>query len=142
MSTLKMNYVLHLAAILAGLIVLQALRYPDPDPGSEAMIPSMMGPALFMGSAFLALGLPVFFRLVFIHRNRHEKRISEKTFIRFEKNLIHMVMLAPYPALAGYYFQISTFHFTGSVLMGLYAVYYYFPSRKRMAMERRVFRVG
>ena len=137
----KESYAFHLVPIFAGFIALLATRHLGLIATDLPAVCRAMAPVLFMLSACFALILPLLYRMAFIHRNRYEKKISERIFTRFEKNLIHIAMVTPYLALVGYFLKISTFHFTGSVLMGLYAVYYYFPSQRRMASERRIFRV-
>ena len=141
MDPVKKSYFIHLIIVSMVFVALQAARH---------LIPMDISPAtagwaaawLFFSTAVFALGLPVLYRLVFVHQNRNSTGVSEKAFIRFEKNLVHLIMVAPYLVLAGYYLQIPGFHFTGSALMGLYAVYFYFPSHRRMAAERCLFRVG
>jgi hypothetical protein len=50
-------------------------------------------------------------------------------------------MITPYLALPACLFELPKFHFTGTVLMALYAAYYYYPSKKRVDFDRRIFRV-
>ena len=142
MDTVKRSYTLHIVPIFAGTAALPALRHLGLIAADPAAVCRATAPVLFLSSACFALVLPLLYRLAFIYRHRHDSKISERAFTRFEKNLVHLAMVTPYLALAGYVCNISSFHFTGSALMGLYAVYYYFPSRKRLASEKRLFRVG
>jgi hypothetical protein len=37
--------------------------------------------------------------------------------------------------------QLPRFHLAGTIIMALYALYYYYPSKRRIDFERRIFRV-
>jgi hypothetical protein len=50
-------------------------------------------------------------------------------------------MATPYVALIAQILQLPRFHLGGTIIMALYAVYYYYPSKRRIEFERRVFRV-
>jgi len=43
--------------------------------------------------------------------------------------------------LVAYLLEFPRFYLAGTVLMALYAVYYYYPSKKRIQFERKIFRV-
>jgi hypothetical protein len=50
-------------------------------------------------------------------------------------------MATPYVALIAQILQLPRFHLAGTIVMALYAVYYYYPSMRRIEFDRRVFRV-
>ncbi|CAB1058248.1 hypothetical protein D1BOALGB6SA_3004 [Olavius sp. associated proteobacterium Delta 1] len=54
--------------------------------------------------------------------------------------MIYVVMITPYFALAAYLLQMLRFYSSGAILMGLYAVYYFYPSQTRIAFDRRITR--
>jgi len=99
-----------------------------------------IGPSIFVLSVILALALPIFYRTVFAHNRRHTERISEIELIKFERNLIYMTLVTPYLALTALVLELSRFYTAGTILMGIYAVYYFYPSKKRIALDRRIFR--
>jgi hypothetical protein len=37
--------------------------------------------------------------------------------------------------------QLPRFHLAATIIMALYAVYYYYPSKRKLKFERRIFRV-
>ena len=138
----RTTYLWHIIPICVGFGVLCGLRQLTRiDRLMQPVTSDPWGALVFVLSAGFALALPIGYRLVFVHRYRHRFHVPSRTFIRFEKNLVHIVMGAPYAALAGYGLGIGTFHFAGSLLMAIYAVYYYYPSEKRLAAESRLFRV-
>jgi len=61
--------------------------------------------------------------------------------LKFERNLLYIAMTTPYVGLIAQILQLPRFHLAGTIIMGLYAVYYYYPSKKRLDFERRIFRV-
>ncbi|MBW1715603.1 MAG: hypothetical protein JRJ77_07220 [Deltaproteobacteria bacterium] len=101
----------------------------------------LLAPLLFVLSVVFAIALPIFFRTLFAHNIRDQKSVSEAALLRFERSFLHIVLVTPYVTLSAYVFALPRFHLAGTVLMALYAVYYYYPSRKRIQFERRIFRV-
>jgi hypothetical protein len=96
---------------------------------------------VFILSVIFAVALPIFYRALFAHSVRHLKNLSEKKLIKFELNLLYFSLVTPYLALIAFLLELPRFHLAGTVLMTLYAVYYYYPSRKRIRFEKRIFRV-
>jgi hypothetical protein len=99
------------------------------------------GPFIFILCIALAIAFPIFYRAFFAHKNRDIISVSDKKLLKFERNLINVVMMTPYLALLSYSFDLPRFYTASAILMGLYAVYYFYPSEKRIAFERRIFRV-
>ena len=101
----------------------------------------ILAPLLFILSVVFAIALPIFFRTLFANSVRQKKSVSEADLLKFERTFLYIALVTPYIALAGYMFELPRFHLGGTVIMALYAVYYYFPSQKRIQFERRIFRV-
>ncbi len=101
----------------------------------------ILAPLLFILSVIFAIALPIFFRTLFAHSVRHQKNVSEADLLKFERTFLYIALVTPYITLAGYMLELPRFYLGGTVIMALYAVYYYFPSQKRIQFERRIFRV-
>ena len=101
----------------------------------------IFAPLVFVLSVVFAIAWPIFFRTLFAHKIRHQKSISEVDLIKFERNFLYIVLVTPYLMLTAYLLEFPRFYLAGTVLMALYAVYYYYPSKKRIQFERRIFRV-
>ncbi|MFH2132584.1 MAG: hypothetical protein ABIK68_19560 [bacterium] len=97
--------------------------------------------ATFIGSLVFAIAAPIFIRTIFAHRQRHQTHIPEDRFIRFELNLIRVALLTPYFSLVAYLWDFPEFYMAGSFLAALYAIYYFYPSQRRIIFEKRIFRV-
>ncbi|MBU0988417.1 MAG: hypothetical protein KKH68_14300 [Proteobacteria bacterium] len=101
----------------------------------------VFAPMVFVLAVFFAVALPIFFRTLFAHKMRHRKNISKIDLIKFERSLIGIISVAPYLALAAYIFEFPRFYCAGILLSALYAVYFYYPSEKRIRFDQRLFRV-
>jgi Ca2+/Na+ antiporter len=99
------------------------------------------GPLIFILGIVLAIAFPIFFRALFAHKSRDLINLSEKKLLKFERTLINVVMITPYLALIAYFFELPRFYTASAILIGLYAVYYFYPSKTRIAFEKRIFRV-
>ncbi len=104
-------------------------------------VPDILSPALFILSVFFAVALPILYRTLFANRIRHQTSTPETDWLKFEKNLIRIALVTPYLTVFAYFLQIPKFHLSGTTLAALYAAYYFYPSKKRIAFEKRIFRV-
>jgi hypothetical protein len=86
--------------------------------------------------------MPVLYRTLYVSKIRDRKSISKDEFIKFEKNLIIMVMVAPYITIIALLFNLPGFYFGGIILFAIYSVYYYYPSSKRIKFEKKIFRLN
>ncbi|MGB5749400.1 MAG: hypothetical protein WBM69_20635 [Desulfobacterales bacterium] len=136
----KTYFIFLLPAILGFILAVGAKAYGlieiDPVKFTE-----IAGPLIFILGIVLAVGFPIFYRALFAHKSRDLINLSEKKLLRFERTLINVVMITPYLALTAYFFELPRFYTASAVLIGLYAVYYFYPSKTRIGFERRIFKV-
>ncbi|MCB2169823.1 MAG: hypothetical protein KQI78_19355 [Deltaproteobacteria bacterium] len=100
------------------------------------------GPILFILTAVCALAGPILYRTLFAHSKRNHTRIAADTFFTFERHLILIGMAALGLAMVADFLAVSFFYRSGSLLIALYAVYCGFPSKKRLALDRRIYRAA
>jgi hypothetical protein len=98
-------------------------------------------PVLFFLSMVTAAAAPILIRALFAHRMQHRSWISKPEFLRFQRHLILVVMATPYLALTAYALAVPGFYLAGIFLAMLYALYYHYPSQRRLVFDRRIFRV-
>jgi hypothetical protein len=98
------------------------------------------GPFIFILCIALAIGFPIFYRTLFAHKSRELISVSEKELLKFERTLIIVSMLTPYLALTACFLELPRFYTASSILTGLYVVYYFYPSKRRIAFDRKIFR--
>jgi hypothetical protein len=138
---LKRIYFTLLLPAVAGFILIFILLHFHLFNFNISQIPPVLYPIIFIASVCFAVALPIFYRTVFANKRRHQTHTAEEDWLKFERNLLYIAMVTPYIALIAQILRLPRFHLAGSIIMALYAVYYYYPSKKRIAFERRVFRV-
>jgi hypothetical protein len=138
---LKQVYIALFLPVAAGFIMLHLLDGAGLLLFDTKAYCTVLAPSLFTMAALFSIGLPILYRSYVAHKLRGYKRISWSEFMRFERHLIYIALTTPYLALMALAFKVPGFHFAGIVLMALYAAYYFYPSKKRLTFEKRLFRV-
>jgi hypothetical protein len=138
---LKRTYFTLLLPAVAGFILIFVLEGLQLDDWNIPRMPRVVPAAIFIASVCFAVALPVFYRTLFASKRRHQTHTDENDWKKFERNLLYIAMTTPYIGLIAQILRLPRFHMAGTIIMGLYSVYYYYPSQKRIAFERRVFRV-
>jgi hypothetical protein len=138
---LKRTYFTLLLPAVAGFILVLVLEHFQLFEWNIPRIPSVVPPIVFIASVCFAMAFPILYRTLFANKRRHQTHTNENDWIRFERNLLYIAMAAPYVGLIAQILRLPRFHMAGTIIMALYAVYYYDPSKKRIEFERRVFRV-
>ena len=139
-AALKKNYfAILLPSILGFVLAGWAKMYDLIKIATGSSIP-IIGPSIFILCIAFAIAFPIFYRTLFAHKNRDLISVSEKKLFNFERTLLNVVMVTPYLALIAYFLDLPRFYTGSAVLIGLYAVYYFYPSKRRIAFERKIFR--
>jgi hypothetical protein len=138
---LKRTYFILLLPAVAGFILIFVLQHFHLVNFNISQIPPVLYPIIFIASVCFAVAFPIFYRTVFANKRRHQTHTTEEDWLKFERNLLYIAMATPYIALIAQILQLPRFHLAGTIIMALYAVYYYYPSKRRIAFERRIFRV-
>ncbi|MCD4721982.1 MAG: hypothetical protein K8S13_19285 [Desulfobacula sp.] len=140
-TILKRQYVLIIlpaVGLFLAFGLARALNFIRPG---QFIIPSVLHSILFILSAVTAIAGPLFFRTLFAHSMRKQKQVPAKEFLSFQRKILWISQITPYYAFAAVLCDFPRFYAAAIVLMALYAVYYYFPSRKRINFDRKIFRV-
>ena len=138
---LKRTYFTLLLPAVAGFIAVFALQHFHLVDWNIPQITLVLPPLIFIVSVCFAVAFPIFYRTVFANKRRHQTSTAEEDWLKFECNLIYIAMTTPYVSLIDQILQLPRFHLAGTIIMALYAVYYYYPSKRRLKLERRIFRV-
>lgn len=138
---LKRIYFTLLLPAVAGFILIFVLRHFHRIRFNISQIPSVLSLIIFVASVCFAVALPIFYRTVFANKRRNQTSTAQEDWLKFEQNLLYITLATPYVALLAQILQLPRFHMGGTIIMALYAVYYYYPSKRRIEYERRVFRV-
>ena len=138
---LKRIYFILLLPAVAGFIAIFVLQYFYQADWNIPNIPRLIHPIVFIISVCFAVAFPIFYRSVFASKRRHQTHTAEEEWLKFERNLLYIAMTTPYVSLVAQILKLPRFHLAGTIIMALYAVYYYYPSKRRLDFERRIFRV-
>ncbi len=101
-----------------------------------------VGPWLFLASILLAVAAPVMLRTQFAHRMHKARRTPPDEFERLQRRLIRFTLGSVYLVPVVCLVDLPALYHAGVVLAALYAVYYQFPSVRRIDFDRRIFRVA
>jgi hypothetical protein len=138
---LKRLYFTLLLPAVAGFIAVFVLQHFNIVEWDRPQLPSTIHLIIFIGSVGMAVALPILYRTLFASKMRRQTHTEEAIWLKFERNLLYISMVTPYIALIAQILQLPRFHLAGTIVMALYAVYYYYPSNRRIEFDRRVFRV-
>jgi uncharacterized membrane protein len=138
---IRRTYFTLLIPAIAGFIVISIVKKFNLLEVGRIAFQEIFAPLVFVLSVVFAIAWPIFFRTLFAHKMRKKKRVSEVDLIKFERNFLYIALVTPYLTLIAYLLEFPRFYLAGTVLMALYAVYYYYPSKKRIQFERRIFKV-
>ncbi|MFO7737115.1 MAG: hypothetical protein R6V46_01450 [Desulfatiglandaceae bacterium] len=138
---LKKTYLALLLPAIFSLLSAYGARRIGIIPLNQNISLTVIAPCVFVLAVVFALALPIFFRSLFAHTMRRRKSVPETVLIKFERRLMFVPLLTPYLILPAYLLDFPDFYFMGTALMAIYAVYYFYPSTKRIQFERRIFRV-
>lgn len=109
-------------------------------PGQFA-IPSFLHSMVFILAAVTAVAGPVLIRALFAHSMHKQHQVQVKKFLSFQRKILWISLITPYLAFTAVLCNFPKFYATAIVLMALYAVYYYFPSPRRINFDEKIFRV-
>ena len=104
--------------------------------------PSFFPVLFFILSSITAIAGPLFLRSLFAHFMRDEKQVATDSFIKFEKGLISISMLTPFFAFIAIVCEFDKFYSASIILLSLYSIYYYFPAKKRIDFDKKIFRTN
>ncbi len=87
------------------------------------------------------IAAPVFFRSYFVYKNRDKKQILPDDFLSFERLLLTTALMSPYFLIISILINMNETANMLIALFALYAVYYYFPTEKKVRFEMKIFRI-
>lgn len=93
-------------------------------------------------AAVSALVAPLWYRIAFVRKQKNRTEVPQNVFMRFQKNFIRIGASTVYVLIVAYIFTLPGVPFLTIVLLLLYAMYFYFPSKKRIRAEKKLFRIN
>jgi hypothetical protein len=138
---LRQRYVVLLLPAAAGVVLIAALRSFLAVELPVPQLPASLSAVVFVVSVCTAVALPILYRTLFANQRRGQTYTPEADWLRFERGLLYIAMATPYVVLVAQILALQRLHLAGTLIMSFYAVYYYYPSKKRIDYDRRMFRV-
>lgn len=139
---LKRIYIALMSPALACFAAVYVLRQMYPSIDISTQFNTLLAPIIFILTAISALAGPILYRSFFAHSQRHHHKVPYAELFKFERKLTAMALIAPYLALVAYSMKVPRFYLAATLIMALYAVYYYYPSHKRISFDEKIFRTG
>jgi hypothetical protein len=96
---------------------------------------------VFVAAVITAIAGPIFLRTLFAHSVRARHHVDMTDFLKFQRRLLQVSQTTVYLAVGAVWFNFPRFYAAAIVLMGLYAMYYYYPSQRRIDFDKKIFRV-
>jgi hypothetical protein len=134
-------YVKVLLPSIIGFLIIGLLKYLKIITLGPVKYIEFFAPSVFVLSVISAIALPIFSRTIFANKMRNQKAVSLGDFFKFERRILYISLITPYLALIAFTFDFPKFHLAGSFIMAIYAAYYYYPSKRRINFDKKIFRV-
>ncbi len=136
----KKYFVLILPPVLLAVVVyfLQRLKLWE---GVHAAPSRSLPIILFILAIAVGVAIPIFLRVYFFSKLKEKKFSTEEEFIKYEESIITVIAVTPYLAFAAALLNMDPFYFGGVVLAAIYAMYYHYPSEKKINFDKKIFRV-
>ncbi len=96
---------------------------------------------VFVLAIATGVALPIFLRAYFFGKVKQKRYLTSVEFLTLQKKILYVISVTPYLALLAGYLNFETFYFAGTVLAAIYAVYYHYPSNKKIQFDKKVFMV-
>lgn len=106
-----------------------------------APVPAWVGVAFIAASALIGLIAPLWYKLAFVGKMKNQTQTSPHDFFAFEKNFLNLALAALYLPPAAILLNLAQWGIYTVVLIALYDAYFFFPSKKRIDFEKKIFRV-
>lgn len=92
-------------------------------------------------AVLLAFVVPMWYRILFVKKVKGRRFVEKELFMKFQKSFLMISQSTLYIALLAFYLQTSKWIMFTIVLLTLYALYFYYPSEKRIESEKKLFKV-
>ncbi len=132
-------------ALISPAVILSAalflLQYFGLREGSEELPSRFFMISVFVAAITTGVAFPIFFRALFFGKVKEKGFVTRGEFFAHQKKMLYVISVTPYLALFAAYFGFDAFYFGGTALAAIYAIYYHFPSKKKIEFDKKVFMV-
>jgi len=92
-------------------------------------------------AGLFAVGLPVFYRSLFVNKVKNLKDVPIADFINYEKTTIMIALVTPYVLAFSLILNLKETYISFLSFFSIYAAYYYYPSGRKIKFEKKIFRI-
>ncbi len=96
---------------------------------------------IIIAAAATGVAAPVLVRSLFAYRLRGREKTTGEELFRFEMTTLAIAMATPGLGALAIWSGLIAFHLYAVIFISLYAAYFFFPTEKKLTMDRAVFRV-
>lgn len=97
--------------------------------------------SILLASVLFSFIIPMWFRISFIQKMKHKKETPSELFLKFQKMYLQISSPSFYLMILGYIAGIEQKIMVIIILSALYALYFYYPSEKKIEREKKIFKV-
>ena len=101
----------------------------------------MMSTAIMVFAAITSTILPVWYKIILIRKLRNKQKISIQNFVSMQFRIVITVSFSLYWIFPAYLYQLPEMPMVITAFFVLYGLYYYFPSKKRIDTEKKIFKI-
>ncbi len=95
----------------------------------------------FVLAIAVGVALPIFLRVFFFSKLKEKNFTTPEEFTAYQKQIIKVVSITAYMAFGAALVKMESFYFGGTVLAAIYALYYHYPSDKKIRFDKKIFKV-
>jgi hypothetical protein len=117
------------------------LQYLNLWEGSSELPSRSFMVVLFVLAISTGVAIPIFLRALFFGKAKEKGYTRVSEFVKHQKIILYVISLTPYFALLAAYMGFDAFYFGGISIAAIYAIYYHFPSEKKIKFDSKVFMV-
>jgi hypothetical protein len=85
--------------------------------------------------------LPIWYKLLLIKNLRNKKQVSYEEFTSLQNKVTITAAFTIYWVFPAYMYQVPEMPMLLIAFFAIYALYYYYPSKRRIDMEKKTFRI-
>ncbi len=101
----------------------------------------LISTTIMVFTAITSTILPVWYKIVLIKKFRNTKKISLETFAGYQYRIIITVTFSVYWIFPAYLYQLDEMPMIITGFFILYGLYYYYPSKKKIDAEKKLFKI-
>lgn len=96
-----------------------------------------------IGAALFDIILPMWNKIIFINKIKENKATKEiQNYFNYQKTLLYFSFTGAYLAIIAYVISIPKIPLFIMLLGGIYSLYFYYPSKKRIHFDRNLLNIG